>query len=73
MTGPSLTFEDYCFFGPNGAQTPTGDLVLETRAWRERLFAERAEPRPSPYPPWMTKLGAIVGDRTEIGCNAKKA
>src|SRR5438445_1832299 len=60
MTGPSLTFEDYCFFGPNGAQTPTGHLVLETRAWRERLFAERAEPRPSPYPPWMTKLGAIV-------------
>ncbi len=60
MTGPSLEFEDYCFFGENGALTPTGDLVLETRAWRERLFAQRAEPRASPYPPWTRKLGAIV-------------
>ncbi|HSP72209.1 MAG TPA: AAA family ATPase [Gaiellaceae bacterium] len=33
--------EDYFFYGPNGALTPSGDLVLETRAWRERLFAER--------------------------------
>ena len=28
-----------CFFGPDGALTPDGDLVIETRAWRERLFA----------------------------------
>ena len=35
----SQSFEDYCFFGPWGALTPTGDLILETRAWRERLFA----------------------------------
>src|SRR5438132_1337137 len=60
MTGPSLEFEDYCFFGENGALTPTGDLVLETRAWRDRLFAQRAEPRTSPYPEWTRKLGAIV-------------
>src|SRR3954452_10601795 len=33
------SFEDYCFFGPNGSLTPSGDLVLETRAWREKLFA----------------------------------
>ncbi|MGZ4352006.1 MAG: AAA family ATPase [Gaiellaceae bacterium] len=33
--------EDYFFYGPNGALTRSGDLVLETRAWRERLFAER--------------------------------
>ena len=35
---------DYLFFGPNGALTPSGDLILETQGWRERLFAER-EPR----------------------------
>ena len=35
---------DYLFFGPNGALNPTGDLILETRAWRERLFAERVPP-----------------------------
>ena len=39
----SQSFEDYCFFGRWGSLTPTGDLILETRAWRERLFAERAE------------------------------
>ena len=51
------SFHDYCFYGPFGALTPTGDLVLETRAWRERLFAERA-PRPSPSR--LSRVGAIV-------------
>jgi ATP-dependent Zn protease len=37
------SIHDFCFFGPNGALTPTGDLVIESRAWRERLFAARAE------------------------------
>ena len=45
MTLGSQNFEDYCFFGPWGSLTPTGDLILETRAWRERLFAAGAEPR----------------------------
>jgi ATP-dependent Zn protease len=40
--------EDYMFHGQWGALTSSGDLVLETRAWRERLFRERAEP---PAPP----------------------
>jgi ATP-dependent Zn protease len=39
---------DYLFFGPNGALNPTGDLILESRAWRERLFAARAPERPGP-------------------------
>jgi ATP-dependent Zn protease len=37
------SFEDLYFFGPWGALNSSGDLVLETRAWRERLFSERAE------------------------------
>jgi ATP-dependent Zn protease len=41
------SFHDHCFYGPNGALTPTGDLILETRAWREKVFARRAE-RPAP-------------------------
>jgi cell division protease FtsH len=32
---------DYLFFGPYGALTPSGDLILETQGWRERLFVER--------------------------------
>ena len=31
------------FYGAWGALNPSGDLVLETREWRERLFAERQE------------------------------
>ena len=52
--------EDYLFFGPHGALNPSGDLIRETRAWRERLFTERAPERRSPYPPVFHKLGGIV-------------
>ena len=37
---------DLLFYGPFGALNPTGDLILESRQWRERLFAWRA---PQPY------------------------
>ncbi|MDQ3821682.1 MAG: AAA family ATPase [Actinomycetota bacterium] len=47
-TSTPLNVHDYLFFGPYGALNPTGDMILETRAWRERVFAERA---PQPYGP----------------------
>jgi ATP-dependent Zn protease len=34
--------EDFLFFGPLGARNPSGDLVVETRAWRDRIFQQRA-------------------------------
>jgi ATP-dependent Zn protease len=37
-------FEEPPMYGPWGALTSSGDLVLETRQWRDRLFASRAEP-----------------------------
>jgi ATP-dependent Zn protease len=37
------SIHDLCFYGPNGSLTASGDLVVESRAWRERLFAQRAE------------------------------
>jgi ATP-dependent Zn protease len=43
-----LDVHDYLFYGSFGALNPTGDLVLENRQWRERLFAERAPDRRSP-------------------------
>ena len=45
--------EESLFYGPYGALNPTGDMILETRAWRERLFTER-EPKAPP-----TGLGRI--------------
>jgi cell division protease FtsH len=57
--GPG-TIHDHLFFGPNGSLTPTGDLILETRAWRERVFAERApEPRVT-LPPIYGRIDNIV-------------
>ena len=52
------SFEDLSFHGAWGAQNPSGDLVLETRAWRERLFASRA---PEPYPIMPPALAAFYG------------
>ncbi len=39
---------DHLFFGPHGALNPSGDLILETRRWRERMFEQRAPERPLP-------------------------
>jgi ATP-dependent Zn protease len=55
----SYNLEDYLFHGSWGALNPSGDLVLETRAWRERLFRERVAP---PLPPSGT---AAFGQRIQ--------
>jgi ATP-dependent Zn protease len=39
--------EESLFYGPWGALNPTGDMILETRAWRDRLFDQR-DPGPEP-------------------------
>ena len=39
---------DLLFYGSFGALNPSGDLILENRQWRERLFAERAPDRAAP-------------------------
>jgi cell division protease FtsH len=42
---PTTTgFEEPPMYGPWGSLTPTGDLILENRQWRDRMFASRAEP-----------------------------
>jgi ATP-dependent Zn protease len=50
------TLHDTNFFGPMGALTSTGDLVLETQAWRDKLFTARAEPPRQHYPRIYSKL-----------------
>ncbi|MEA2265202.1 MAG: cell division protease FtsH, partial [Solirubrobacteraceae bacterium] len=58
--GPAGTgrFEDQAFYGPHGALNPSGDLILETRAWRERMFESRAE---APKP-WMPPVYRWAGE-----------
>ena len=53
-------YDDHCFYGPNGSLTPTGDLILETRGWRDRMFEQRDSRPARPYPAWYTKLAGIV-------------
>src|SRR3954464_268744 len=47
----STGFEQTPLYGPWGALTRSGDVVIEGREWRERLFSARAETRPDALPP----------------------
>jgi len=51
-------FEEFAFYGPNGALNPSGDLILETQAWRDQLFAARAGAPAPVYPQWFTRFSA---------------
>src|SRR4051794_6213949 len=44
MSAPAnpTSIHDVAFYGNMGSIHPNGELLVETRAWRERLFAERA-------------------------------
>src|SRR4029079_8591219 len=42
-SGVSPSLHDELFYGPMGALTMEGDLVLENKEWRDRMFARRAE------------------------------
>src|SRR4051794_12130227 len=44
MSAPNnpQSLHDVAFYGPMGSIHPNGELLVETRAWRDRLFAERA-------------------------------
>jgi cell division protease FtsH len=47
---------DMLFFGPNGALTASGDVVLQTSAWRDRVFAARGAAAAGPP---QSTFGAI--------------
>jgi ATP-dependent Zn protease len=55
-----MAVEDHLFFGPSGAITPDGDLVIESRRWRDRLFEQRAEPPGALYPAIFGRLKGVV-------------
>jgi ATP-dependent Zn protease len=59
MIATTGRFDDHCFFGPYGALTSSGDLILETRGWRDRIFAER-EPSRAPDPGLYARFAGIV-------------
>ena len=64
MTGASTasatSIHDLCFYGPSGAITASGDVIVESREWRERLFAARAE-RTAGAPTVAQRLNERIG------------
>ncbi len=56
------SFHDLAFYGPHGALNASGDLILESRAWRERMFAARAEAPRSLYPPAVNRIGQSISN-----------
>src|SRR3954467_6133419 len=63
MSAPNnpQSLHDVAFYGPMGSIHPNGELLVETRAWRERLFAERAAAeRTEPLPPLFPRLRRFV-------------
>jgi ATP-dependent Zn protease len=52
-----VSFEDFAFHGRWGSLTPSGDLILENRAWRDKLFTLRA---PEPAPSGFQRFAGIV-------------
>jgi ATP-dependent Zn protease len=61
LQGQSMTpLESPQFFGPWGSLNASGDLVVESAAWRDHLYALRAPESRVAYPPWMRKVGNIL-------------
>jgi len=54
--GEATSMSDLLFFGPTGSLTPTGDIVIESRQWRDHLFAARAEMSAAPYGPFLRRV-----------------
>src|SRR4051794_14271108 len=54
------TVHDTHFFGRDGALTSSGDLVLESAAWREKLFRMRQEPARPLYPAVVTRVSDAI-------------
>ena len=48
------------FYGPRGALNPGGDLILETAAWRDWLFRERAPDPALAYPAPLVRMADAI-------------
>jgi len=61
MTGGELPAKPVPeFHGPWGARTASGDVIVESREWRDWLFAQRAPERPLVYPPIVQRAGERI-------------
>jgi cell division protease FtsH len=62
------------FFGPWGAENRGGDIVVESEAWRDWLFTQRAPVPRDPYPKWLRRVdqampGGMFGMGGQLALN----
>jgi ATP-dependent Zn protease len=50
------------FYGPWGAVSASGDLILENQAWRDRLFASRAPGHVQVLPPSLARIYGSINN-----------
>jgi ATP-dependent Zn protease len=50
------------YYGPWGSRTASGDVVIETREWRDHVFAQRADPPAQVYPAALQRLAGRIND-----------
>ncbi|WP_027008193.1 AAA family ATPase [Conexibacter woesei] len=50
------------FYGPWGAVSASGDMVLENQAWRDRLFASRAPGQIQVLPPSLARVYGSINN-----------
>jgi ATP-dependent Zn protease len=50
------------FYGPWGAVSASGDLVMENQAWRDRLFASRAPGHVQVLPPSLARIYGTINN-----------
>jgi cell division protease FtsH len=50
------------FYGPWGAVSASGDMILENQAWRDRLFASRAPGHVQVLPPALARAYGRIND-----------
>jgi ATP-dependent Zn protease len=55
------SIHDLAFYGPHGSLSASGDMILESRAWREKLFASRSEGPLAVYPPAVRWINNFIG------------
>ncbi|MDQ6749918.1 MAG: AAA family ATPase [Actinomycetota bacterium] len=48
------------FYGPWGSLTASGDVIVESREWRDYVFAQRAAAPQSTYPPFFAGINERI-------------
>ena len=69
-----VTEDELFFFGPQGSLSASGDVVIETRAWRDQMFAQRAPGPRSYYPGWIQRANqgifpGMMGGQGQLALN----